>query len=451
MNQLQGKKISVLGAERSGLAAAQLIAKLGGIPFVSDSGSAEKLSASIQTLKSMNINFEIGEHSSKIFDAEFVVISPGVPNHAGIVRQLIDKEIKIISELEFASDVCDAKIFAITGTNGKTTTTALTGHLFTTAGLKTIIAGNIGNAFSEQVLNIGANDFAVLEVSSFQLDWIDAFKPDAATILNITPDHMNRYENSMEKYVRSKYRIFENMNSDSTLILNFDSPVFTQFPIHTDARVQYFSITREIENGIFFKDGKIIFSSDNEHEIICTREDVSIQGEHNLMNSMAAILLAKSAGINNDAIKKGLQTFSGVEHRLEFVTEINGIKFFNDSKATNVDSVWYALKSFDKNIILILGGEDKGNDYSQIKDLVLERVKKIFAIGSSAKKVYDYFNPLVACEIKPDFKSIVESTLKNAVADDVLLLSPACASFDMFNNYEHRGKVFKEVVKSFSK
>lgn len=450
MMELRDKKISVIGAERSGLAAANLIKRLGGTPFVSDSGAEEKLQSSIAKLNDLTVEYEVGQHSSKVFEAEFAIISPGVPTNAKIVQSLIERKIRIISELEFASSFCKGKILAITGTNGKTTTTALTGHLLQTAGMKHIVAGNIGNAFSEYVLEIGANDYAVLEVSSFQLDWIEKFNPHAAAILNITPDHLNRYDNTMEKYARSKYRIFENMNLNSTLILNFDSPIFTQFNFETKADIQYFTLQNKIENGIAVDGENLILSSSNVKRNICSRGDISIKGEHNLMNAMAAILLAKSIDADDEAIRHGLRTFPGVEHRLEFVAEINGITFINDSKATNVDSVWYALKSYDKNICLILGGEDKGNDYSQIKELVLQRVKKIFAIGSSAKKVYDYFHTFVNCEVAPDFNSIVSSVLKEGKRNDILLLSPACASFDMFNNYEHRGKVFKDVVRSFA-
>lgn len=447
--ELRDKKISVIGAERSGLAAANLIKKLGGIPFVSDSGKEEKLQSSILKLNELNVEYEVSQHSSKVFDADFAVISPGVPTHSKIVQSFIERKIKIISELEFASSFCKGKILAITGTNGKTTTTALTGHLLQTAGMKHIVAGNIGSAFSEYVLEIGANDYAVLEVSSFQLDWIEKFTPHAAAILNITPDHLNRYDNTMENYVRAKYRIFENMNSSSTLILNFDSPIFTQYNFEAKAVIQYFTLQNKIENGIAFDGENLILSNSNAKRNICSRGNISIKGEHNLMNAMAAILLAKSINVDDEAIRQGLRTFPGVEHRLEFVAEINGITFINDSKATNVDSVWYALKSYEKNIYLILGGEDKGNDYSQIKELILQRVKKIFAIGSSARKVYDYFHTLVECEVASDFNSIVKTVLNEGKQSDILLLSPACASFDMFDNYEHRGKVFKEVVRSF--
>ena len=330
--------------------------------------------------------------------------------------------------------------------NRKTTTTALLNHVINESGLKCYAAGNIGDAFSGVVNKAREEEYVSLETSSFQLDHIKNFKPNFALILNVTPDHLDRYENSFEKYKASKLRIFENQNNEDCLILNADD--FNLNKIAEDSIVQkyYFSTKIKVHNGAYLLKGEFIYVINGESEKVCDVNDLFIKGEHNYANALAVLIVAKKIGLSNESITKAFSSFQGVEHRLEFVREINGIKFINDSKATNVDSVWYALKSFDEKIILILGGKDKGNDYNQIKDLVKERVKKIYAIGSSKEKVYDFFNEVVEVEKKETLQDCVAAGLNDAEENEVVLLSPACASFDMFNNYEHRGKVFKEAV-----
>lgn len=446
MMDLKGKKISVIGAARSGAGAAKLIKRLGGIPFVSDNGSEEKLKDSLKQLQAENIRYEIGGHSDRIYDADLMIVSPGVPNDSPVLLNAVSNRIKLISEIELAYHYCKGKIIAVTGTNGKTTTTSLCGHVFNTCGYKTYVAGNIGLAFSEVVLDVMENEFVSLEVSSFQLDLIDKFKPSAAMILNITPDHLNRYENSMQKYSESKHRVYMNQDEKDFLILSKDSQPVIKYLKEHKSSTYYFSLNEEQKNGCSFSNGKVIFKSVGKETFSCSRDDIKIRGDHNLANAMAVICAAKAFNLDNKKIIKALQTFESVEHRLEPVREINGVKYVNDSKATNVDSVWYALKSFDEPILLILGGQDKGNDYNQIKDLVIQKVKKIYAIGSSAKKVYNFFNDIKRVEIKNSLEDAVNTASCEAKKGDVVLLSPACASFDMFNNYEHRGKVFKEAV-----
>ena len=446
MIEVKGKKISVIGAARSGIGAAKLIKKLGGIPFVSDFSPEEKLKESLNQLEKENINYEFGGHSDRVYDSALMIISPGVPNDSSVVQSARTKGIKLISEIELAYYYCKGKIIAITGTNGKTTTTSLCGHVFNTCGYKTHVAGNIGLAFSEVVLDVKEGEFVSLEVSSFQLDLIENFKPAAALILNITPDHLNRYENSLQKYSESKQRIYKNQDEKDYLILNKDSQTVIKYLVDHKSKSFFFSLNEEQNNGCFYSEGNVIFRMDGKEAFRCLRNDIKIRGEHNLANAMSVICAAKVFNLDNDGIIKGLQTFESVEHRLEFVREIDGVKYINDSKATNVDSVWYALKSFDEPILLILGGQDKGNDYEQIKPLVLQKVKKIFAIGSSAEKVYNFFHHNVKVEIEKSMQDAVKSSSKVAKSGDVVLLSPACASFDMFNNYEHRGKVFKEAV-----
>lgn len=449
--EIKDKHISIIGAKKSGVASAILIKKLGGIPFVSDSALQEKLSDFLEALNEENINYEIGKHSEKVFDCDFMVISPGVPSDSEVIIEAKKKNIKIISEIEFASQFCKGFIIAVTGSNGKTTTTSLIGHLLNNADKKCYTAGNIGLAFSEIVLDIKEDEFVSLEVSSFQLDFIEKFKPNIALILNITPDHLNRYNNNFEEYRKSKYRIFENQNENDLLILNADDEIIKKYPIETKSKKMFFSLLNKIENGCYLKDGKIIFCEDGKEIFQFDTKELKIKGEHNYANAMASIIVAKSINCKDEKIIEGLKSFNGVEHRLELVAEINGVKYINDSKATNIDSVWYALRSFDNPIYLILGGLDKGNDYEKIKPLVLDKVKKIFAIGSSAEKIFQFFHHDMKVEIKNSIEECVKAANMEARDGDIVLLSPACASFDMFENYEHRGKVFKNVVESLMK
>jgi len=446
MIEVKGKKISVVGAARSGIGAAKLVKRLGGIPFVSDFSPQEKLKDTFNQLKNENINFELGGHSDRVYESALMIVSPGVPNDSPVLINARSKGIKLVSEIEFAYHYCKGKIIAITGTNGKTTTTSLCGHVFNTCGYKTHVAGNIGLAFSEIVLDVKEGEFVSLEVSSFQLDLIEIFKPTAALILNITPDHLNRYENSLDKYSESKQRIYKNQDEKDFLILNKDNQAVMKYLSEHKSNSFFFSLNEEQNDGCYYSDGDVIFRLKGKENFRCSRNDISIRGEHNLANAMSVICAAKVFDLDNYGIIKGLQTFESVEHRLELVREINKVKYINDSKATNVDSVWYALKSFDEPILLILGGQDKGNDYDQIKDLVIHKVKKIYAIGSSAEKVFNFFHNDVKVEIEKSLEDAVISSSKEAKQGDVVLLSPACASFDMFNNYEHRGRVFKEAV-----
>jgi len=446
MMEVKGNKISIIGAARSGVGAAKLVKRLGGIPFVSDFSPKEKIFDAVNQLEIEKINFEFGGHSERVYESALIIVSPGVPNDSQVLQNARAKGIKLVSEIEFAYHYCKGKIIAITGTNGKTTTTSLCGHVFNTCGYKTHVAGNIGVAFSEIVLDVKEGEFVSLEVSSFQLDLIENFKPAAALILNITPDHLNRYENSLDKYAESKQRIYMNQDGKDFLILNKDSQSVMKYLTEHKSKSFFFSLNEEQEEGCFYSGNEVVFKLNGDEKFRCSRNDINIRGEHNLANAMSVICAAKIFNHENAGIVKGLQTFDSVEHRLELVREIKGVKYVNDSKATNVDSVWYAIKSFDEPILLILGGQDKGNDYEQIKDLVIQKVKKIYAIGSSAEKVFNFFHQDVKVELEKTMEDAVKSASREAIKGDVVLLSPACASFDMFNNYEHRGKVFKEAV-----
>jgi UDP-N-acetylmuramoylalanine--D-glutamate ligase len=444
---LENKKITVLGGLRSGVASAVLIKKQGGVPFVSDMGSSAKLFESVKELEKEKIEFETGVHSERVFDCDFIVVSPGVPSDSPVILSAKEKGIAVISELEFASRFCNGSIIAITGTNGKTTTTTLTGYLFNRCGLTAYLAGNIGSAFAGIAPGVKPEEFVALETSSFQLDFIAEFKPKIAAILNITPDHLNRYENKYENYINAKYKIFANQDENDYLILNADSEHTAKTIPGIKAKIIYFSLEKEFDDGVYKKGEEIIYKENGEVKFSCPVSALSLRGEHNMANCMAVIAFAKICGADNQGIIEALGSFAGVEHRLEFVREIEGVKYINDSKATNVDSVWYALRSFSEPLFLILGGLDKGNDYNQIKQLVVDKAKKVYAIGKSADKVFNFFHTDVKVEIKNSLEECVISANQEAREGDVVLLSPACASFDMFDSYEHRGDVFKEAVK----
>ena len=445
--QVRGKRFSILGAGKSGLAVARLLKTRRGKVFLSEKGSKNKFVEAARELEEIGVEYEFGDNTHRVLEADVIVLSPGVPLSAPIVALARQQGIKIISEIEVAFDVCEVPIVAITGTNGKTTTTTLTGEIFKHAGWNTFIAGNIGVAFSEIVDQAkGDKTIVVLEVSSFQLDTIDEFRPKVSAILNITPDHLDRYP-SYEAYIQSKFRIVENQKGYDTFVYNHDDETVRQCADTVSFRTLGFSIKEELKQGAFMHGDEIIIRIGREKEVLMNRNEIGIPGPHNLMNAMAAALMTRVMGVEYDAIRDTLRTFQGVEHRIEFVRELHGVKYYNDSKATNVDSLYYALGSFKEPIVLIAGGKDKGNDYSRIRDLVAEHVKAIVTVGKGAEKIEKYFK-----DIKPihsagfSLEEAVRLAKEATEPGDVVLLSPACASFDMFDNYEHRGKVFKELV-----
>ncbi len=450
MKEIKEKKISIIGAVKSGTAAAVLAAKNGAFPFVSDMREEDSIREWIDILKQNSIDYEIGGHTDRIFDCNLMIVSPGVPNDAEILVKAGKLGIEIISEIEFASWFCKASIIAITGTNGKTTTTSLTEFALNTAGKKAYAAGNIGIAFSEVVQTADKGEFIALEVSSFQLDRIKTFKPEISVMLNITPDHLDRYGNDFRNYIASKMNILKNQDAACTYIYNMDDSNIPEVSESIEVKKSGFSLKLKPANGSYYSDESLWYSSEGIIEMICRADELFIKGEHNIANALAVLNILKTCGADNDSIRKAFSEFRGVEHRIEYVEQINGIKFYNDSKGTNVDSVWYALRSFDVPLYLILGGKDKGNDYGRIEAEVLKRVKKIYAIGSSAQKVYDYFNGKVPVDFKKDTDDCVKSVLAEGKQGDVLLLSPACASFDMYLSYEDRGRKFKESVRKFN-
>jgi len=450
-NNITGKQISVLGMARSGIAVTSLLKKNGALPFVSDIGSPEKLADALAALENLGVKYETGGHTNRVFDAEIIVVSPGIPSNAPVIGEATKKGIKIFSELEVASWFCRAPIVAVTGTNGKTTTTTLIGKIFEDAKRKCFVGGNIGNAFSSFVDQLQKDSVAVLEVSSFQLDNIKSFHPHVSLLLNITPDHLDRYNHSYEKYIIAKCRIFENQTKDDFLIYNYDDKETHNQILKLKKNIVHaipFSMQRILEEGAFLEKGKLVAKiGDTKTEIIAA-DEIKIRGMHNLYNSMAAVLAAKLTNVDNKTIETTLKTFSGVEHRLEFVREINGIKYINDSKATNVDSVWYALQAFNEPLIVLIGGRDKGNDYSKLIEPIKKHVKAIVAIGESSEKVRSSFSKIKPVIVAESMSQAVYEASKIAVNGDVVLLSPACASFDWFQNYEYRGNNFKDIVNS---
>lgn len=443
---LKGKHIGIIGAVRSGVGAAKLALRSGALPFVTDMNPAEKLRDYLNQLNNHGIAYETGGHSEKIYNSDLVIVSPGVPLNAPVLRELAARQITIISEIEFASWFCKGTILAVTGTNGKTTTTALLHHVISHSDRVCYAAGNIGFAFSEIAAEVPADGYVALEVSSFQLDAITSFRPAVSMILNVTPDHLNRYNNSFAEYINSKHRITMNQTEQDILILNADDPVFKEYPVKTEARQFEFSMTRPVTDGVFLRGSRLVYSSAANEDFSIETSSLKIKGAHNWQNAAAVIIAAKYAGIENDKLAEGLSTFEAVEHRLEPAGVISGIEFVNDSKATNIDSVKVALKSFSNPVILILGGQDKGNNYDELVPL-MENVKQIYAIGSSAEKIYSYFVGKIPVEYKKNLAECVTGGIADGKKGDTVLLSPACASFDMFDNYEHRGRVFKEIVR----
>ncbi|MDP4220986.1 MAG: UDP-N-acetylmuramoyl-L-alanine--D-glutamate ligase [Bacteroidota bacterium] len=447
--QTRGKRFTVLGAGKSGLASVRLLLKHRAKVFVSDSQKASKAADAKKELEELGVPFEFGANSHKVLESDTIIISPGVPLGIPILELARTKHIPIIGEIELASGFAEAPIVAITGTNGKTTTTTLTGEIFKDAGWGVVVAGNIGTAFADVVeQTVGEKAVNVLEVSSFQLDAIKEFRPKVAALLNITPDHLDRYKN-YEAYIQSKFRIAENQKGHDIFIYNHDDEVVRNFAETVNVRTLGFSITDTLKQGAFLNDGMLVIRFGREREEVIDPQKIGIPGPHNLMNAMAAVLIAKSLGVEYDSIRKTLVNFKGVEHRIEFVREFKGVKYYNDSKATNVDSVKYALQSFKEPIVLIAGGKDKGNDYSAIKELIQKHVKAIITVGDGAKNIEKAFKGIVP--IHPadySMEKAVEIAASSADRGDVVLLSPACASFDMFDNYEHRGKVFKDIVNS---
>ena len=453
-SDINGKRVTVVGAARSGLAAARLLARRGAAVFLTEQGAGSPEAAA--ALDEAGVPYEFGGHSARALDADFVVLSPGVPTQAALVQQALGKGLPVYSEIEVASWFCESPIVAVTGSNGKTTTTSLVAHVLRSARRPLVVAGNIGTAFADAVAGCREGAVAVLEVSSFQLDHIDAFRPRVAILLNITPDHLNRYDDDFARYAASKLRIFENQRAGDVLVYNHDDALVREHAERAAERgvVLYpFSIEHELDRGAFVRGGDLVLrltlTADQPpmEEVLMQTPDLSLRGRHNLYNSLAAAISARALEISSDVVRESLASFEGVPHRLEFVREHAGVKYVNDSKATNVNAVWYALESFSEPIVLIAGGRDKGNDYSAITDLVRERVRGVVGIGESGDKVvHEVGDYAKAAARAHSMEEALQYAQLMAEPGDVVLLSPACASFDQYANYEERGDHFKRLV-----
>ncbi|MBU3814559.1 MAG: UDP-N-acetylmuramoyl-L-alanine--D-glutamate ligase [Candidatus Bacteroides intestinipullorum] len=446
--EVRKKRIVILGAGESGSGAAVLAKVKGMDTFVSDQGHIKDKYKAL--MDQYDIEWEEGHHTEeKILNADEVVKSPGIPNDAPLVLKLKAQGTPIISEIEFAGRYTHAKMICITGSNGKTTTTSLIYHIFQSAGLNVGLAGNIGRSLALQVAT-EQHDYYVIELSSFQLDNMYRFRANIAVLMNITPDHLDRYEHDMQKYVDAKFRITQNQTPDDAFIYWNDDPIIRrELAKHgLRARLYPFSAVKE--------DGAIAYVEDDEVKINqpiafnMEQEELALTGTHNLYNSLAAGISANVAGIDKEDIRKALSDFKGVPHRLEYVATVRDVRFVNDSKATNVNSCWYALQSMKTPVVLILGGKDKGNDYKEIEDLVRQKCRALVFLGLHNEKLHDFFDfmGLPTAEVQTGMKDAVEAAYHLAQRGDTVLLSPCCASFDLFQSYEDRGDQFKQYVRA---
>jgi UDP-N-acetylmuramoylalanine--D-glutamate ligase len=441
-------RLVILGGGESGVGTAILGKKKGYDVFVSDFG---KIKENYKEVLSINgIKWEEEKHTEKkILNADVVMKSPGIPDKSPIVKMLIENKIPVISEIEFAAPFTKAKTIGITGSNGKTTTTMLTYHLLKSAGINVGLGGNIGKSFAWQVAE-DKYDYYVLELSSFQLDGIINYKPDIAIITNISPDHLDRYEYKYENYIASKFRITMNQTENDFLIYDADDEAISEWLKNNKTKAQLipFSLTKTFEKGAFLKDKNMEINI-NEEEFVMETQYIALEGKHNLKNAMAATSVAKLLQIRKQTIRESLSNFQGVEHRLEKVLKIQNVQYINDSKATNVNAAFFALDSMNSPTVWILGGVDKGNDYSELMSLVHEKVKAIICLGVDNKKIIDAFGNIVDIMIEvTSMQDAVTMAQRLSEKGDTVLLSPACASFDLFENYEDRGRQFKNAVQN---
>lgn len=445
--QVAGKKILVVGLARSGVAAAEFLTARGASVTVNDAKPENELKDA-SALRAKGIEVIGGGHPLELFEkADLIVVSPGVPLALEPFRRARAAGIQIIGEVELAARFLRGKLVGITGSNGKTTTTTLIGELLKNAGLPTQVGGNIGTPLISLVEASREDGFTVVELSSFQLEAVEQLHVNVALLLNITPDHLDRYD-SMADYAAAKANIFVNQTAKDVAALNADNDWSARMNARTEARVVYFSRLRELEEGIFLRGDDIIERSAGSESVLLNRADIQLPGDHNVENVMAALAAGLACGASVDSMRKGVGNFKGVEHRLEFVAEINGVRFYNDSKATNVDAAIKCLEAFPGGVIVIFGGKDKGSDYSPLAPLVHERCEHVILIGAAADKIAAAIDGTKPMHRAATMHEAVELGLKLGRPGDTVLLAPACASFDMFDNYEHRGKVFKDAVRS---
>jgi UDP-N-acetylmuramoylalanine--D-glutamate ligase len=444
--ELTGKRVLVVGLGRSGVASALFLQSRGARVTVSDAKSEDQLREQIPTLLDAGIAVETGAHGERTFrDQDLIVVSPGVPVDAEPLVQARALGQPVIGEIELASQFLPGPIVAITGSNGKTTTTTLVGEILASSGVKTLVGGNIGTPAISFADRATPETVIVLEVSSFQLETISSFRPRVAVVLNVTPDHLDRHR-TFAAYVDAKARIFENQQADDFAVLNADDPTCVELAGRTNAQVFWFSREHEVESGAFVRDGQVIFRRDALAQVVLAVSEIPLKGSHNLENILAAVCAGALMGCAPEKIRRAIVNFKAVEHRLEFVATIGGVEYYNDSKATNVDATMKALQSFPSNIHLILGGKDKGSDYTLLNDLLRERVKSVYTIGAAAEKIQTHITGTTQIVSSGTIEAAVKQAAAVAQPGDVILLAPACASFDQFRSYEHRGRVFKDLV-----
>jgi UDP-N-acetylmuramoylalanine--D-glutamate ligase len=448
--ELNNKRVLVVGLGKSGVASALFLKAHGSRVTVSDAKSGDELRNEIPALLDHGITVETGGHGERTFrEQDLIVVSPGVPVDAPLLQQARALGEMVIGEIELAAQFLPGPIVAITGSNGKTTTTTLTGEILTAGGLPTLVGGNIGTPAISLAERATRETVIVLEVSSFQLETIETFRPKISVVLNVTPDHLDRHR-TFEAYVDAKARLFENQRGDDFAVLNEDDATCVAMAARTKAQVFWFSRLKEVSQGAWVRDGNILFrdgSGEKSQREIMQVSEIPLKGAHNLENVLAAVCAGALMGCAPEKIRQAVREFKAVEHRLEFVATIKGVDYYNDSKATNVDATIKALESFPANIHLILGGKDKGSDYSVLNELLRQRVKRVYTIGAAAEKIESQIG---AASVEIVRAVTLENAVRkaNAVAEtgDVVLLAPACASFDQFKSYEHRGRVFKEIV-----
>jgi len=447
--ELNGKRALVVGLGKSGVASALFLKARGARVTVSDTKSGDELRNEIPVLLDHGITVETGGHGERTFHGQdLIVVSPGVPVDAPPLAQARALGETVIGEIELAARFLPGPIIAITGSNGKTTTTMLVGEIMNAAGFPALVGGNIGTPAISLVERATPESVIVLEVSSFQLETIQTFRPKIAVVLNVTPDHLDRHR-TFEVYSDAKARIFENQQGSDHTVLNADDPTCVSMASRTKAQVFWFSRQKEVQQGAWVRDGNVVFRRGDAQREVLQVSEIPLKGAHNLENVLAAVCASVLGGCSPEEVRKAVQKFKAVEHRLEFVATVRGVDYYNDSKATNVDATIKALESFPANIHLILGGKDKGSDYSVLNDLLCERVKRVYTIGAAAAKIES--------QIK-NVEIVHAETLENAIRKahaaaqpgDVVLLAPACASFDQFKNYEQRGKVFKDIVRGLA-
>jgi UDP-N-acetylmuramoylalanine--D-glutamate ligase len=446
LDRVAGKKVGIVGAARSGVAAARLLRRHGASVFVSDSRSEDQLADALKTLRSENIEFETSGNTARAFEGrDFVVVSPGVPPDAPVSKQIDAAGVPVISEIELGFWLCDGNMVAITGSNGKTTTTTVTGEIFKQSGVPTFVAGNIGSPFCDICDQVPAHGWVVLEISSAQLERCYDFKPRIASVLNLTPDHLDRY-GDFATYAEMKMRIGENQTATDAFVANRDDAYLMELCSPLPGKKFYFSISDIVAPGVCVENGMLTSNVEGDARVIMPVTDITLPGPHNLQNCAAAAAIAAIAGVSDDSIRAVLSTFAGVEHRLEGCGAVGHVKFINDSKATNVDSVWYALQSVAGKLVVIMGGRDKKGDFGRLRDLVSRHVSEIVLIGEASDKIERSLGDLVPTHKVDSMEKAVRIGFELARPEGTVMLSPACASFDMFNDYEHRGRVFKQAV-----